>query len=709
MNNQVFGIDADSDGDQHWPIGIDGPEIRHLRTRYAERVDEPEWEVVRDTAARILTACPAPNGPDRTVTALALGKVQSGKTLSYTALIALGIDNGYRISIVLAGTKNALLQQNYSRLCFDLETSNRASITPFRNPSDHDAEVVRSVLYGGGHVLIVVLKHRQHIENAQRVLSTAESTGHPTLIIDDEGDEASLNTQFRRRRQSPVYRSIVQLRASLSKHSYVAYTATPQANLLVEGIDGLSPDVGVLVQPGAGYCGGSVYFGTDRAHYLRALNAQETNPTTVARITPGLSEALAMFVVGAAIRHLRQPGVWHSMLIHKTERRDDHQALHLAVRTLLEQWRDVMRLRESDPAARHLRALMRAAFDDLRQHSGGIPSWDQVVSQIETELWLIEVWMVNSLPLGRDPVATPFRLMNNVFIGGNMMARGVTIEGLAVTYITRRAQNDTNADTIEQRARWFGYKASYLDLCRLYMTQQLATDYTELLRHEDDFWDALSRSERQGLSIRQWPRMFSLNRNLGINPTRASVARFRRFRGSAWDVQGHLARSQSIADANVELFREFIRENPGVSRHFGNTEHQIISDFPTDRVISQLLARFNPDGTDWENAYTTEFLARLFLSGQLPTIDLLIMARGNVRNRSETNGRVNPMQGETPNRVSGDAGYYPGDDNIHGGRVQLQLHIIQVRGDNFPTTAFALYVPNDPRYDLHFVVRDDPT
>jgi hypothetical protein len=203
--------------------------------------------------------------------------------------------------------------------------------------------------------------------------------------------------------------------------------------------------------------------------------------------------------------------------------------------------------------------------------------------------------------------------------------------------------------------------------------------------------------------------MFSLNRNLGINPTRASVARFRRFRGSAWDVQGRLSRDRANADSNVGLFREFIRENPGVSRRFGNTEHQIVSDFPTERVISQLLALFNPDGTDWENAYTTEFLARLFLSGHLPTIDLLIMARGNVRNRSETNGRVNPMQGETPNRVPGDPGYYPGDDNIHGGRVQLQLHVIQVRGDNFPTTAFALYVPNDPRYDLHFVVRDDPT
>ena len=88
---------------------------------------------------------------------------------------------------------------------------------------------------------------------------------------------------------------------------------------------------------------------------------------------------------------------------------------------------------------------------------------------------------------------------------------GVTIEGLAVTYITRRAQNETNADTMEQRARWFGYKQSYLDLCRIFVSIQLRDDYTELLRHEDDFWEALRRNQRQGLSIRDWPRMLTLN------------------------------------------------------------------------------------------------------------------------------------------------------------------------------------------------------
>ncbi len=169
---------------------------------------------------------------------------------------------------------------------------------------------------------------------------------------------------------------------------------------------------------------------------------------------------------------------------------------------------------DNNPAYTNLMRLFREAYDDLCTTVQNPPTWDAVRLQLRDEIRL-EVWMVNSLPLGRDPVGTPFRLKNNILIGGNMLGRGVTIRDLAVTYITRRAQNETNADTMEQRARWFGYKNRYLDVCRIFLTAQLRDEYTQLLRFEDDFWDGLSRNQRQGLSIRQWPRMFALDMNLG--------------------------------------------------------------------------------------------------------------------------------------------------------------------------------------------------
>ena len=710
--SRTMGIDPLSMETEYWGPSVDGEEIRRLRSRYQERVGDDEWDDVVETAASILGRCPTPTDDDRRVTGLALGKVQSGKTLSYTSLIALAIDNGYRVTVVLAGTKNPLLEQNFTRLYNDLE-ARRPSLTPFRNPIPQDADVIRSVLHGGGHALIVVLKHTRRLEDARRLLAIPELRGFPTLIIDDEGDEASLNTQFRRARRSPIYRSILALRDALQVHAYVAYTATPQANLLISGIDGLSPDFGVLVEPGQGYCGGATFFGPDRDRYVRALPLAEAEEEQVWGIPDGLRQAIAAFLVGGAIRHLRESSAWHSMLIHNSNLRADHERLQVAIRNLIGLWRESLGLQDGDPARHDLMSLMRTAYEDMCSTVSEPPTWDEVCEQLRDEIWLVEVWMVNSLPLGRDPIGTPFRLKNNILVGGNMLGRGVTIEGLAVTYITRRAKNETNADTMEQRARWFGYKSDYLDVCRIFVTAQLRDDYTELLRHEDDFWEALRRNQRQRLSIREWPRMLSLDLNMGLKPTRSNVASFRRFRGGGWDIQNHLIEDAAVAAGNVRNMRSFFAQrDEGSVKRFGNVEHLVVEDCPTEEVISRLLANIETDGTDWDASYTSEYLARLLLAGVLPSLDVLFMAGGQTRERTKRQGRVNPMQGRTPGRNPSDAAFYPGDENIHEGRVQLQAHVIRVRGEGLDnpveTTALGLFVPGDePRFDLRYVVRDD--
>lgn len=712
-HSQTIGIDPAPASSSLWAPSIDGQEIRQLGSRYEAWVGEEEWDGVVATAAAILSNCPNPSesSDGRRVTGLALGKVQSGKTLSYTSLIALAVDNGYRITVVLAGTKNPLLTQNYTRLCSDLQTE-RPSITPFRNPLPQDADVVRSVLHGGGHSLIVVLKHRTRLDSVRRMLATPELRGFPALIIDDEGDEASLNTQFRRGRRSAVYGSILDLRDALDVHAYVAYTATPQANLLISGIDGLSPDFGTLVEPGQGYCGGSTFFGSERDRYVRVVPIEEAEYDSSLGIPDGIKRSIATFLVGAAIRHLREQNAWHSMLIHNSNLVVDHQRLQVAVRNLIEMWRDRLHLPKTDPAAQELTTLMREAYADLCTTVQDPPAWPEVRRQLRDEIWLVEVWMVNSMPLGRDPIRTQFRLKNNILVGGNMLGRGVTIEGLAVTYITRRAKNETNADTMEQRARWFGYKQAYLDVCRTFVTAQLRNDYTELLRHEDDFWEALRRNQRQGLSIRDWPRMLSLDTGMGLKPTRSNVASYRRFRGIGWDTQNRVIENREVAALNDQRVREFFGRRQGAARRFGNVEHTIVENCPTAEIISDLLARIESEGTDWDGAYTREYLARLLLAEVLPAMDVVYMSGGETRVRTKRNGRVNPMQGRSPGRDRSDPSFYPGDEHIHDNRVQLQVHIIEVRGDAstspVETTALALYVPrSDSRFDLNYVVRDE--
>ncbi|MFC2034211.1 Z1 domain-containing protein [Chloroflexota bacterium] len=708
MEARRFGIEPVSTLSERWPITIDGSEIRNLEIKYNDQILSEDWEKVVSTAAKILSQCPAPTLREGNATGLALGKVQSGKTLSYTTLVALSIDNGYRITIVLAGTKNPLLEQNYTRLCHDLGIPN-ANVTPFRNPNAHDSDVIRSVLHGGGHVLIVLLKHRMRIEEATRLVSGPELRDYPVLIIDDEGDEASLNTQFRRGRRTAIYNSIIGLRDSVPHHAYIAYTATPQANLLISGIDGLSPDFGVLVEPGQGYCGGRIFFGEDRHQYIRTVPIQEGEQQQITGVPDGLRRAIAYFLVAAAIRHLRDNSAWHSMLIHNSTLTRDHQAQKMAIQSLLELWREALSLPDSDPGIGDILELAREAYSDFCDTVEEPPTWEEVSRRLRDEIWIIETWMVNSLLIGRDPIGTPFRLRNNILIGGNMLGRGVTIPGLAVTYITRRAQRETNADTMEQRARWFGYKQDYLDVCRIFLTPQLAGDYTALLEHEDDFWDALIRNERQGLSIQEWPRMLRLDMDIGIRPTRPRVANYRRFRGNDWDVQNRLIEDHARAAGNIHVVRGFFQNKPVEIMRNGNVEHLILSDFETELAISELLNRVDVNDTDWEKTYINEYLARLVFGHVLDTVDIIFMAKGEFRERSKDQaGRINPMQGRSPNRTPTDPAFYPGDQNIHNDRVQLQVHMIHIRDVDVDTMAFALYVPSsDERYNLGFVVRNE--
>jgi hypothetical protein len=714
MTLKPIGVDLDKAQSPYQPIFIDGPEIEQLKNQYRDRnqIEEGAWEAIVATAARILSKCPNPKGPNHTATGLAIGKVQSGKTLSYTALIAMAVDNSYRITVILAGTKNPLLEQTYARLVLDLNAE-RQSLTPFKNPTaQQDAEIIHSILHSGGNVMLVVLKHRKHIDDITELLSTPELKRFPVLVIDDEGDEASLNTQFRRNRRSPIYESILQLRRSLPLHGYIAYTATPQANLLIYGVDGLSPDFAELVEPGVGYCGGSIFFGDSSSQYLRRVGSS----VQATQITDDLENAIAIFFVGGAIRWLREDDSSHSMLIHTSNLRVDHYQLKDSVQVLLSKWKDIASLPGDDPSSVVLFATMRRAYDDLCSTVSAPPSWENVRKRLSDEFWQTQSWMVNSIPgLGQDPIATPSRLKNNIFIGGNMLQRGVTLKGLAVTYITRQATGGTNADTLEQRARWFGYKSSYLDVCRIFLTERLLGRYAELLRHEDDFWEALKRNQNQGILVREWPRMFRLDMDTWeLRPTRKQVADYRAFRGTGWETQSKISLDPKICRNNIHGIQRFFAKHPGVSKRFGNVEHQLVQDISPSILISELLSKLDLEGTNWDKSYIEEFLIRLQLGNALRAMDILFMSKGVFRERTVyENNRINPMSGYSFGRKPSDPNYYPGDEKIHNNRVQFQVHLIRAFKEDKSvlgeTSALALYIPDDPQYDLRTVVRGNPT
>ncbi|MEA3357624.1 MAG: Z1 domain-containing protein [Patescibacteria group bacterium] len=690
-----------------WIINAEFPQLDHIRE--GAELTEEDFSPVLATATDILSRCPPPNGRNKAVQGIALGKIQSGKTLSFTTLIALAVENGYRNIIVMAGTKKPLLRQNYDRLYKDLGLENskfRDKVKAFENPKIDKMNDIRSVHRLGMCALFVILKNRTWIDRLREILSNPEiqSTG-TTLIIDDEGDEASLNTRFRSRERSAIYSSIGYLRGVLPKHAYIAYTATPQANLLQERFSSLTPDFCSLIEPGAGYCGGTVYFGEEIDNFVRIVPEDEVESQEVEGIADSLLLSLAIFLVGAAMRHLQNTGVKHRMLIHSSRLTQSHTQILSAIRSIIELWRTSLGTNSSDPSHVQLKKLFEKAYGDLSRTVQDGPSFDDVFTRIkEKEIHTIDTIMVNYLKEGEDPNTYQFTWDNNILIGGDKLGRGVTINGLAVTYMTRRARQ-TNADTLEQRARWFGYRKGYLDYCRVFLTEHLRDDYASLLEHEDDFWYSLRRNNRQNLPLGDWPRIFRLSTDVTIRPTRTNVASYRRFRMIGWEVQRHPQLSPKLAAANLQLVNQFFSKHQTEIRRFGSAEHGIIENVSVDTVVDKLIIPTNIQGTDWDSQFISEYLIRLALDKRLDGIDVLYMFNGVFRDRTAIGDTetINPFQGPSQN--------YCGDMDIHGGKVQLQVHKISFKRKNsnevIETCVYALYLPDDEMYDLSFIMRED--
>ena len=275
-------------------------------------------------------------------TGLVIGKIQSGKTLSFTAVLALARDNGYRIVVVISGRTNLLLKQTTDRLKDDLITKDRnisiltnAETKEKRSKSIKDIKRILKKEDANKMVVIPILKHQGRIAGLT-ILFRDNQIQHllqnkSVLIIDDEADQASLNTEARRNAkfgltdESAIFASIKNLRFVLPNHSYIQYTATPQATLLIDSLSLLSPDWHVILSPGEMYTGGQIFF-DEKRNIVENIKAEgEFPPSTDNLVAPpkSLKSSIIEFLIlaalmGDAIDGKEEFNNRASMLVHPT-------------------------------------------------------------------------------------------------------------------------------------------------------------------------------------------------------------------------------------------------------------------------------------------------------------------------------------------------------------------------------------------------------
>ena len=404
---------------QRWRVVVGQEMLDFL----ASSVPEPARDNISEAAVSIISKGVPPTEEVGQETGLVVGYVQSGKTMSFEAVVALARDNGFPIVIVVTGSSRLLLGQSTGRLREDLQLEDPSRARrwlPFLNPGDDDSTVapIQDVLAEWRDptapeefkrtVLITVLKHHQRLQNLTDLINGLDLRGVPVLVIDDEADQISLNTGVSQGRTSTTYRRLMALRQTLPNHTYLQYTATPQAPLLISIIDSLSPNFIYVLEPGEDYTGGQAFFGDNQPN-VRVIPPQEvpTNDNPLNEPPDTLLEALRVFMVGVAAGMREAGNVGNrSMLVHPSFRTAPHQEFYGWVRDIFEEWKRRLNLPDTDPDKLELLEELRDAHADLRQTVGvALPAFDELVRFLRPAFLNTRVMEVNAREGGTPEVA----------------------------------------------------------------------------------------------------------------------------------------------------------------------------------------------------------------------------------------------------------------------------------------------------------------
>ncbi|WP_294184272.1 Z1 domain-containing protein [uncultured Sphingobacterium sp.] len=479
---------------------------------------------------------------------MVVGHVQSGKTGNYAGLVCKAADAGYKFVVVIAGSMNNLRNQTQERLNeafvgytnglqvgvgkgntdknhipFSLTTIERDF-----NKQDADRASQNTNFESINVPVLLVIK--KNTTTFKSVISWLEKqyknkvSDHAMLVIDDESDYASVNTK-EDEDPTAINKGIRKLLSLFSKSAYVAYTATPYANIFIDheaendnyGVDLFPRDFIYALDAPSNYFGArKIFLDTNDKHLEIVSDYEEDIPIKhkkdheLSSLPKSLYEAIQVFLLNIAIRNLRGYAKSHnSMMVHATRFTLVHQRLASLIGKYLETiQKDIAsygRLENSQEYSLYIDEL-KSTF--LEKFDTNEFEWNTVIEKLTNIVESIvvrEVHQKATVPLEyRKDVAT-----NAIVVGGTSVARGFTLEGLSVSYFLR---NTIFYDTLMQMGRWFGYRMGYEDLCRIYMPEEKMNEFSEIIRATEELiqdFKLMSENkwtpEQFGLSIRQNP------------------------------------------------------------------------------------------------------------------------------------------------------------------------------------------------------------
>lgn len=430
--------------------------------------------------------------PGRNNNMLLVGMVQSGKTSNLELFTAIAFDNGYNMVVIYGGYDNTLLSQTMTRFkkTFDIPNeTNYGSDAPIVFSSDDSAqilsvdnEIIEDLLEAKKPIFVISMKRPAAMSKVNKLLSQVDTKYLKAFIIDDEGDQASLNTKKNKAKDaSTTYREITRMKDYLSEPLYLSVTATPQANIFLDKFSKLKPDNIRLIEPGKGYCGAESYHLCDS----EVVEIIKDEDLTAGQLSSTLKMAISHYLIASAIM-LRRGEKTSDMIVHSHRNVSDHSEIYTYIDGYIQAFKDAIKY--SDDSLPHrkeelLKFYKRLFSRDIQEEY----PYEELFLDIYKVVNRTYIILKNSA--GKITQANENLRKHKIYIGGDLLQRGVTFPKLVTTYFTRWANDGGNMDTNLQRARWFGYRASYIDICKIFTTETIAREFTTLSEIEADLWE----------------------------------------------------------------------------------------------------------------------------------------------------------------------------------------------------------------------------
>lgn len=534
---------------------------------YEDKLKSQKWSSksinnIKESSFNILQSLSMDTREDGPTKGLVVGNVQSGKTANMAGLMAMAADNGFNYFIILSGVIESLREQTSKRLYGDMNVSGNGILhwhqidKPSRRSSlpEHDISRLNLSADSKDKYFTVSLKNKTRLESLYNWLKSDENKARQLkiLVIDDEADQASINTKDIEEDQTAINGLIRDMvhEEKFKGMNYIAYTATPYANVLNEvGDNSLYPgDFVTLLEPSEDYFGAKQIFGIESPETMPAIDIvryiedherdtlrEAQKAERLFECPEGLKTSIQWFLIAVSAQRALDYSKPLSMLIHTSFK----VAHHTLIADVVEKY--LRSIKGSEAVIEQMEKLYLEEKTNLRKEDlfkampeysskdsvPDYPEWSSIEAELRYIMELSNEY-VSHIPIGEEgepsyhhglhlvidnskskaedqivrlvypnSKQTPSKAPAFIVIGGNTLSRGLTLEGLVSTYFMRTTNQ---ADTLMQMARWFGYRKKYELFPRIWMDRLAYERYTFLSQMNEDLKDEIIWFANNGMT-----------------------------------------------------------------------------------------------------------------------------------------------------------------------------------------------------------------